>query len=311
MKLPLFSIYFIFSLFLLLTLTFCSPKSGKNLQKTSVKLLSPDGHEYFLHRDLGGAKPKEGEYVYFHTQLRIQDTVLQSSRVNEQTPHIQIGAFEEKGQKMTPLEDVLTQIGIGDSATVIVWIDSLKRRPREFKDVDFVYYDLVPTEYLSEEEQAARLQRKKELKEKKKEEYRQRLEEVKAAAVPIVEKYNAGQLDEEIKTTDSGLKYLMLEVGNGEMPRDSNQTALVNYYLTSVEGKAIDHSYHRNDLFPVKLGKNRVIQGFEEGIKLLKVGGKAYLFVPPELGYGEKGSYNIPAGKDLIFYVELEKLKDK
>ena len=70
-----------------------------------------------------------------------------------------------------------------------------------------------------------------------------------------------------------------------------------------------DNSLSRGMPFSFALGRGMVIPGWDEGIALLKEGGKAFLFVPPALGYGEAGSPPvIPANSELIFYVELEKV---
>jgi FKBP-type peptidyl-prolyl cis-trans isomerase len=71
-------------------------------------------------------------------------------------------------------------------------------------------------------------------------------------------------------------------------------------------GKKFDDSFERGTPIPFTLGVGQVIQGWDEGIALLKEGDKAVLFIPSELGYGETGAgADIPPNAELVFYVEL------
>jgi FKBP-type peptidyl-prolyl cis-trans isomerase FkpA len=88
-------------------------------------------------------------------------------------------------------------------------------------------------------------------------------------------------------------------------------TAVVNYtgwlYAPSApqqHGAQFDSSVGREP-FSFPLGAGRVIQGWDEGVKGMKVGGKRTLIVPASMGYGESGAGPIPPNADLIFEVEL------
>ena len=65
-----------------------------------------------------------------------------------------------------------------------------------------------------------------------------------------------------------------------------------------------DNSYDRGGPSPFTVGG--LIPGFNEGMKLLNRGGKALLFIPSDLGYGEQGAgAEIPPNTDLVFYIEM------
>jgi FKBP-type peptidyl-prolyl cis-trans isomerase FkpA len=111
-------------------------------------------------------------------------------------------------------------------------------------------------------------------------------------------------------TTPSGLKYTDLTVGNGAEAK-TGQTAVVHYTGWLTDGKKFDSSKDRGQPFSFPLGQGRVIKGWDEGVVGMKVGGKRELLIPPELGYGARGTPGgpIPPNATLKFEVELLDLK--
>ncbi|MCK6537891.1 MAG: FKBP-type peptidyl-prolyl cis-trans isomerase [Polyangiaceae bacterium] len=79
----------------------------------------------------------------------------------------------------------------------------------------------------------------------------------------------------------------------------------LHYVGTLEDGSVFDSSRQRGTPFEAQLGQGQLIKGFEEGIAGMRVGGLRRLIIPPELGYGERGTGNIPPGSILIFEVEL------
>lgn len=106
-------------------------------------------------------------------------------------------------------------------------------------------------------------------------------------------------------TTDSGLKYIVLEKGTGEQAT-KDKTVQVHYTGYLIDGKVFDSSVERNEPIEFVLGQQQVIKGWDEGIALMSVGDKYRLIIPAELAYGDKGAGNvIPPNAVLIFDTEL------
>lgn len=109
--------------------------------------------------------------------------------------------------------------------------------------------------------------------------------------------------------TESGLEYTETLTGTGEQAQ-AGKTVRVHYTGKFPDGKIFDSSISRGEPLEFPLGAGRVIKGWDEGIALMKVGGKATLTIPPHLAYGERGAGGvIPPNATLVFDVELVGIK--
>lgn len=112
-----------------------------------------------------------------------------------------------------------------------------------------------------------------------------------------------------LTTTRTGLKYADIKVGTGRTA-DKGQTVVVNYTGRFVSNGNVFDSSEGRDPFEFKLGAGKVIAGWDEGVKGMKVGGKRLLVIPPELAYGPNGYPPvIPPNSSLKFEVELLNVK--
>ena len=107
-----------------------------------------------------------------------------------------------------------------------------------------------------------------------------------------------------VKTTSSGLQYLVLQEGTGTRHPSASDKVKVHYEGKLLDGTVFDSSVSRGK--PISFGLNQVIKGWTEGVQLMVVDEKTRFFIPADLAYGNKGAgSDIPGGSTLIFEVEL------
>ena len=117
----------------------------------------------------------------------------------------------------------------------------------------------------------------------------------------------ANKTKEGVKTTESGLQYVVLKEGKGRKPKTTDRVK-VHYHGTTLDGTVFDSSVDRGS--PAEFGVTQVIKGWTEGLQLMKVGSKYKFFIPQELAYGENPRPGIiKPFMALIFEVELLDIK--
>ena len=109
-----------------------------------------------------------------------------------------------------------------------------------------------------------------------------------------------------VKTLPSGLQYRVLTEGKGPVASDSTEVE-VHYEGSHIDGSVFDSSYKRGQAATFR--PNQVIKGWKEALTMMPEGSVWNLYIPAELGYGERAQQNIPANSTLIFKVEIIKVK--
>jgi FKBP-type peptidyl-prolyl cis-trans isomerase FkpA len=257
----------------------------------------------------------------FHFEAFIGDSLMSSTRKNFDSPREFTLPTADKLPKRVPaVYDAVLLAGVGDSVTIYETIDSFLQKfiPPGLKNEKEVRYEIVLEKIVSAEE----IEKKREEEQRKMLEEQQKMEAMR----PIVEKANAeakkrfasvatmvkakakdytsGKLADKLTTTASGLKILTVEKGGGE-PIQKGEQIFTHYYGLLTNGTVFDNSFDKGQALPFAAGVRQMIPGFDEGAMTLNHGGKAYLFIPSQLGYGEQGQGSIPPNSELIFYIEV------
>lgn len=113
----------------------------------------------------------------------------------------------------------------------------------------------------------------------------------------------------EAKKTTTGLRYIVLREGQGEMPKPGSKVAVV-YVGRLLNGKVFNQLDDREKPFVFRVRRGEVIEGWEQILQLMKVGEKRMVVVPAELAYGTRGRPpDIPRNATLVFDIELLEIK--
>ncbi len=131
-------------------------------------------------------------------------------------------------------------------------------------------------------------------------------DEMRAEALGSIERgempsWSDWQLDE----TERGVRYIELSPGTGRIPDWGNEVRL-HYHLWLTDGTLVDSSRDTGTQpFSFTVGEGRVVAGWENVVRRLRVGGTYLVVIPPELGYGRRGSRRVPGNATLVFSMEL------
>lgn len=163
-----------------------------------------------------------------------------------------------------------------------------------------------PSAYTQEELKAAVAAYEKELQQKMQQQDKPEQAAGAASESADVQFLAENKTKAGVKTTASGLQYIITKEGTGKQPTAQSMVK-VHYEGRLINGQVFDSSYKRGE--PVEFPLNQVIPGWTEGLQLMKEGGKATFFIPSNLAYGPQELPGIPANSTLIFDVELISVK--
>lgn len=264
---------------------------GCNNSRVEVR----NGVKLQIHKHDGSAKKlKEGDVVTFQVVIKTpKDSVLQDSQKSGQPARMMVQPAG-KGAFKGSFEDGIGQLSVGDSATIFVPIDSLTKGgalpPFLKKGSDLKYVvKIIKSQTRAEAEKDAKAEQEKSLADAKS----------RAALVPKMIEDFIAKTGKTFQTTASGLKYTMASTGSGASPANGD-VAKCMYVGKFLDGKIFDQSKT-----PMDMPIGQMIPGFNEGLMLMKKGGKATFVIPPAIGYGEASQGPIPGNSPLVFEVEL------
>ncbi|NJB85214.1 FKBP-type peptidyl-prolyl cis-trans isomerase FkpA [Lewinella marina] len=262
-----------------------------------------------------GQLANPGDYIYFHAQLKTEgdSVVIDTREGGGDQPVIQALSDSIVNENTGPVEDIVRKLRVGERVIIRTNIGEYppQAKPQGMENDSILLYDIEVTEVVNQEEFNARQEALRAEAMAKAEEVRAREPEVMEFTDQVYQDYKAGKLDDQLQTTENGLKYIIHEEGDGA-EAEAGRGVVVQYIgrLTS-NGEVFDQSFERGQGIPFPLGTARVIPGWDEGIDLLQEGDRATLIIPAEMGYGAQGTPDgsIPPNSELMFYVELEQVQ--
>lgn len=296
------------SLFIIASLCFvisCSNSGSKKMQKTL------SGYSYVKHTDEKGPKPNVGDEIAYHIIVFKNDSLIQSSYYLMKPRKIIIPPVEKVAKPAPPDYEALFLMSEGDSLTVYQKLDTfdVKKLPPGVLPKDtFIYhiklFDIKPKSILDAE--MAKL--------------RGREQSVGDTIQTFIKDFKAGKLNDQLTTTDSGLKYIIHNTGDKERMAKGIKIVDVHYSGFLSDGTQFEETWSSTNPIIFRMGSNEVITGWEEALKLLGKGGSGIFMVPHMLAYGPTGkkpielpdgtkTMEIPPNSDLIFYLQLEDVR--
>lgn len=296
------NVLFLFSILILVGMNSCKYFGGK--QKTI------NGFEVEFVVDEKGELAKEGDYVYFRYHVRSKDSLIFSSMMQSPIVKFKVPKLE-KGDinKAQPIAEALHLMSKGDSVIVYQKITEEMKKAINLPMVDILEFHVMLEDIKNEADYKKDMEADQKAAEEKSKMMAAQSAAVVEKAKSILEDYKSDKLKSSIIQTPSGLKYIVLEAGTGPKAQAGKMVS-VNYYGMLIDGTRFDDSWSRGQELTFPLGQNQVIKGWDEGIANLNEGAKAALFIPANLAYGAEGSPPvIPANSELVFYIELNKVK--
>ena len=261
--------------------------------------VEPTESGLFIIKDKAGKgkMPKDGDIMTFDFSVTILNgaTLYNSEEANRPAEVEKGKPFDTEG-----FTEALNSMRVGDELTIIApskLAFGAQGRQGMIKPYTTILYTAKLKSVQTKAQHEKELAKEKAAAEKKE-------KELMAQEKVTIQKYIKDNKVTE-KPTASGLYYIETVAGNGEqaMPGDKVK---VHYKGTLLDGTKFDSSYDRDTPFEFTIGKGQVIKGWDEGIAMMKVGGKATLIVPSDIAYGARARGGvIHAYAPLKFEVEL------
>lgn len=264
---------------------------------------SPDGLEYkIITKGTGTLTPKAGDFAEMHVKFKIGDTVMINTyEMNQGQPVMQpLQNPTMEGDLMSGL----MRMKAGDSVVFRMLMDTLAVRahqpkPNWAKPGDYVVWEVKMVDVKTKEQVETEAAAKENAQ--------------KSADDKLLQDYFKAKKITNVKKTASGLYYVVRKPGTG-LPPQAGKSVTVNYSGQTLSGEKfdsnVDPAFNHVEPFTFQLGMRGVIKGWDEGVALMKKGGKVTFYIPSGLAYGDKAAGpKIPANSILVFDIELLSFK--
>ncbi len=287
-------VIFLIIVFIVATISGCGRSGEVDYDQTE------SGLRYAFHVSTGDEKPEIGDILSMDMVYSLNDSILFSSHQSGIPMFLQLTEPEYPGD----IFEGLAMMSLGDSVSFLINAEDffihtagVMELPPFVEECDDIRFDIRLQKILDEEGFAMEQQR---LMEEQMQQNVVRAEEEEE----LMQDY----LDEEgitIEPTESGLYFIERERGEGPQVQVGNLVA-VHYEGRLLDGTVFDSSYDRGEPLEFNVGMHQVIPGWDEGIGMMRQGGKATLIIPSYLGYGDRGAGQaVPPFSTLVFEVEV------
>ena len=292
----------LFSLLSILAIAGCSSEGRR--------LITESGYEYEIVRKGSSTEAiAVNSYVFFNMSLMAGDSLLQSTTTMGKPSVLKYMEDNTSYGQLQPLVELIGTLHEGDSIMFYFPVDSFDNKPPSFDSLESpLVYHVGIVDVMNEADFEAHSDSIQKEQEAVRQVVRDRLPDVETKAKATYDAYKKGELTAQMKSTESGIRYVIHEQGDGPLPVVGDQVSVHYYGMLDADAKMFDTSFRGGQPYQFPIGRGQVIRGWDEGLLVLPKGTKATLFIPASLAYGAAGSPPvIPENADLIFYVELEK----
>lgn len=272
----------------------CGFINNKDFQETE------SGIKYYFHESGGTEKAVIGDILSLNMTYSIEDSLLFDNRDMGTPVYLPMMDSQFPGD----IYECLSMMAVGDSATFIInaaefflLTAGMMEVPPFVEEDSEMVFNIKLLQAMDEE--AYFLEEQRMMEEQMAEDLlRAEQEEDLMLEYLAVEGIT-------VEPTTSGLYFIEKDRGEGPKVESGNMVS-VHYEGRLIDGTVFDSSYDRGEPLEFVVGEGWVIPGWDEGISMMHVGGKATLVIPSHLGYGDRGAGPlIPAYSTLVFDVEV------
>lgn len=140
--------------------------------------------------------------------------------------------------------------------------------------------------------------------------YNNRAINVRDSVTQLAKAYKIGTLSKSLNTLPSGIKYIMLQEGMGDLPRNKRAWIWMHFSGVLPDGTFLAQTYQGGKIQTINQSEHNLMSGLEIAATQFKAGSKVLIIIPPNLAYGSDGMGKVPSNSELIFIVEIVKVNN-
>ena len=256
-------------------------------------LVSDKGLHYEIHESYGKPKPKVGDHIYMHLIYKsAKDSVLFDSKVIGDGYYFELLKPSFKGG----IEDAFSMLGEGDSASFLINADSLYEK---------VFHSARPAYIHKGEKLRFEIRINKIETPANSQTIKSNVNPVSAKAEDLDIRQYLAENNLMVEARPNGMVYISFLEGKGKRPMQGDSVE-IEYTGNFLSGEMFDATNKRTGPLKYKMGDGTMLESWEEGISLMKEGGRARIVLPSRLAYGTNEFGPIKPNSTIIYDVLLK-----